>query len=50
MITFKQPEDLAKLPATDPAYPTVEELVDRLITEYTRRVKPATPTTTATSP
>jgi hypothetical protein len=35
VITFKSTEDLAKLPPTDPAYPTVQELVDRLITEYT---------------
>ena len=35
MITFKSTEDLAKLPPTDPAFPTVQELVDRLITEYT---------------
>jgi len=35
MLEFKSTEDLAKLPATDPAYPTVEDLVNRLITEYT---------------
>ena len=35
MITFKSTEDLSKLPPTDPAYPTVQELVDRLITAYT---------------
>ena len=35
MITFKSTEDLSKLPPTDPEYPTVQELVKRLITEYT---------------
>ena len=35
MIKFKSTEDLAKLPPSDPAYPTVKELVERLITEYT---------------
>ena len=35
MITFKSTEDLAKLPPEDPAYPTVQELVERLITAYT---------------
>ena len=35
MITFKSTEDLAKLPPSDPAFPTVQELVDRLIAEYT---------------
>ena len=40
MITFKSTEDLAKLPATDLAYPTVKELVDRLITAYTEPGKP----------
>ena len=34
MITFKSPEDLSKLPPTDPAYPIVKDLVDRLITDY----------------
>jgi hypothetical protein len=32
MITFKSPEDLNKLPATDPTYNTVKELIDQLIT------------------
>ena len=27
MITFKQPRDLDKLPATDPAYATVTEII-----------------------
>ena len=35
MLQFKSTEDLSKLPATDPAHPTVKDLVDRLITEYT---------------
>ena len=35
MITFKSTEDLSKLPPTDPAFPTIKDLVDRLITEYT---------------
>ena len=34
MITFKSTEDLAKISPEDPAYPTVKELVDRLITAY----------------
>jgi hypothetical protein len=40
VITFKSTEDLAKLPPSDPAYPTVQELVDRLITAYTSPGKP----------
>ena len=40
MITFKSTEDLSKLPATDPAHPTVQELVDRLITAYTSPSQP----------
>ena len=40
MITFKSTEDLAKLPPEDPAYPTVQELVDRLITAYTTPDQP----------
>ena len=35
MVTFKSTEDLANLPPSDPAFPTVKDLVDRLITEYT---------------
>ena len=35
MITFKSPEDLNKLSPDDPAYPTVKELIDQLITAYT---------------
>ena len=34
MITFKSPEDLSKLPEDHPAYATVKELVDQLITAY----------------
>mgnify|MGYP001813240977 FL=1 len=40
MITFKTTEDLAKLPPTDPAFPTVKDLVDRLITAYTTPGQP----------
>ena len=35
MITFKSTEDLAKLPPDDPAFPTVKDLVNRLIAEHT---------------
>ena len=35
MLTFKSPEDLAELPATDPAYPLVRELIKELIEAYT---------------
>jgi hypothetical protein len=35
VITFKSTEDLSKLTPTDPAYPTVKELVNQLITAYT---------------
>ena len=34
MITFKSIEDLAKLPPDDPAYSTVKELIEQLITAY----------------
>jgi hypothetical protein len=34
MITFKSTEDLNKLPADDPAYATVKELIEQLITAY----------------
>jgi len=40
VITFKSTEDLAKLPPSDPAFPTVKDLVDRLITEYTAPGQP----------
>jgi hypothetical protein len=35
MITFKSPEDLNKLPASDPAFPLIEELIKDLIEAYT---------------
>ena len=35
MKTFKSTEDISKLPPTNPAYPTVKEVVDQLITAYT---------------
>ena len=34
MLTFKSPEDLSKLSPDDPAYSTVEELIEQLITAY----------------
>ena len=34
MLEFKSTEDLAKLAADDPAFPIVEDLVKRLITDY----------------
>ena len=34
MITFKSPEDLSKLSPDDPAYSTVKELIEQLITAY----------------
>ena len=34
MLEFKSPEDLSKLPPDDPAFPIVEDLVKRLITDY----------------
>ena len=40
MITFKSTEDLSKLPPSHPAFPTVQELVDRLITAYTSSGQP----------
>ena len=40
MITFKSTEDLAKLPQSDPAYPTIKKLVNRLITAYTTPDQP----------
>ena len=40
MITFKSTEDLSKLPPEDPAFPTVQELVTRLITAYTSPGQP----------
>ena len=40
MITFKSTEDLSKLSPDDPAFSTVKELVDRLITAYTQPGQP----------
>ena len=40
MLSFKAPEDLSKLSPTDPAYPTVQELIDQLITAYTTPGQP----------
>jgi hypothetical protein len=40
VITFKSTKDLAKLPPEDPAYATVQELVQRLITAYTSPGQP----------
>ena len=40
MITFKSTEDLSKLPPTDPAHPTVKELVYLLITAYAEPDQP----------
>ena len=34
MLEFKSAEDLTKLSRTDPAFPIVEDLVKRLITNY----------------
>ena len=34
MLTFKSPEDLNKLPDNHPAYATVGELIEQLITAY----------------
>ena len=34
MITFKSPEDLSKLSPDDPAYSTVKELIEQLISAY----------------
>ena len=34
MLTFKSTEDLRKLSPDDPAYSTVEELIEQLITAY----------------
>jgi hypothetical protein len=40
MITFKSTEDLSQLPPTDPAYPTVKELIEDLITACTWEGQP----------
>ena len=39
MLTFKSTEDLNKLPPDDPAYSTVKELIDQLITAYSPPVR-----------
>lgn len=36
MIEFKSNDDLSKLPASDPAYPVMKELVEQLIDAYTQ--------------
>ena len=43
MITFKSTEDLAKLSPDNPAFPTVKDLVDRLIADYTWEGHPYNP-------
>jgi hypothetical protein len=43
MLTFKAPEDINKLPSTDPAYPLIEELIEELITAYTWEGYPYNP-------
>jgi tRNA uridine 5-carbamoylmethylation protein Kti12 len=40
VITFKSTDDLTKLPPDNPAFPTVHELVERLITAYTEPGQP----------
>jgi hypothetical protein len=43
VITFKSTEDLSKLSPTDPAYATVQDLVERLIEDYTWEGHPYKP-------
>ena len=43
MITFKSTEDLSKLPPTDPSYPVIKDLVERLIEDYTWEGHPYDP-------
>jgi hypothetical protein len=38
MLTFKQSEDLNKLSPDDPAYATVKELIEQLISAYTTHI------------
>lgn len=33
MLKFTSVDDLARLPETDPAYPIIEDLVQRIITD-----------------
>jgi len=43
MITFKSPSDISKLPASDPAHPIIQHLIDILITAYTSPDRPYIP-------
>jgi hypothetical protein len=43
VITFKSTSDLSKLPPTDPAFPVVRDLVERLIEDYTWEGHPYDP-------
>ena len=43
MLTFKSPEDLSMLPAEDPAFPVVQELIKDLIEAYTWEGHPYNP-------
>jgi hypothetical protein len=43
MLTFKSPEDISKLPASDPAFPLVRELIKELIEAYTWEGHPYNP-------
>jgi hypothetical protein len=43
MLTFKCPEDLAELPASDPAFPVARELIKDLIEAYTWEGHPYNP-------
>jgi hypothetical protein len=43
MLSFKSPEDLAELPADDPAFPLVKELIKELIEAYTWEGHPYNP-------
>jgi hypothetical protein len=43
VITFKSTEDLGKLSPDNPAFPTVKDLVDRLIADYTWEGHPYDP-------
>lgn len=36
MITFKSKKDLAKIDPSDPLYPIIADLVDRLIVQFTK--------------
>ena len=43
MLTFKCPEDISKLPTSDPAFPLVRELIKELIEAYTWEGHPYNP-------